>query len=244
MLAVDAIHEWAEFDGFEAMLRARGPWLAAVDFPFGLPAAFVAAVGWPAPGPEYVARVAQLDRRGFRSLVEAFKVDRPAGGKDLKRAAERRAGAASPLNLTRPPVGLMFFEGAPRLWRSDASIPPLRPRRTNRIVVEAYPALVALWAIGTRRYKDGAPETRPARAALRAETIERIGGDAADAHYGFRTRLGKTPAAVAVADDSGDRLDAALCAVQGAWAWQHRDRSFGAPDDGNRNEGWIVDPAV
>ncbi len=244
VLAIDAIHEWADFDGFEAMLGSPGPWLAAVDFPFGLPAAFVTAVGWPPAWQDYLACVARLDRQGFRSLVVDFKASRPEGNKDLRREIDGLARAASPLNVVNPPVGFMFFEGAPRIWRSDAAVLPMRPRRTDRVAVEAYPALVARWAIGARSYKGGKADSHPLRRALRGEVIERIGGAAAEARYGVRARLTDVPMDAAITDPLGDGLDAVLCAVQGAWAWHHRDSGFGIPDRGNRHEGWVTDPGL
>ncbi|MES9967114.1 MAG: hypothetical protein ABW074_07580, partial [Sedimenticola sp.] len=47
-----------------------------------------------------------------------------------------------------------------------------------------------------------------------------------------------------VDDPKGDGLDALLCAVQAAWAWSRRDRGYGIPDDVDRLEGWITDPAL
>jgi hypothetical protein len=44
-------------------------------------------------------------------------------------------------------------------------------------------------------------------------------------------------------DPQADTLDALLCAVQAAWAWTHRERGFGMPEDCDRLEGWIADPA-
>jgi hypothetical protein len=45
-----------------------------------------------------------------------------------------------------------------------------------------------------------------------------------------------------VADESGDQLDAVLCAIQAGWA--SRQPNFGIPPNADCVEGWIVDPAV
>ena len=41
-------------------------------------------------------------------------------------------------------------------------------------------------------------------------------------------------------DASGDTLDAVLCALQAAWAWQRRDAGFGEPPQMDALEGWIA----
>jgi hypothetical protein len=49
-----------------------------------------------------------------------------------------------------------------------------------------------------------------------------------------------TLAADFIADPSGDKLDAVLCAVQTAWACSQAD--YGIPAECLPAEGWIVDP--
>jgi capsular polysaccharide biosynthesis protein len=51
------------------------------------------------------------------------------------------------------PVGLIFFEGAPRLVRLGVTIPALRSGDWERIVVEAYPGVLARQLIGRAGYK-------------------------------------------------------------------------------------------
>ena len=41
-------------------------------------------------------------------------------------------------------------------------------------------------------------------------------------------------------DGSGDYLDAVLCAIMAAWAYQRRDQDYGLPPDTDPLEGWIV----
>lgn len=43
-----------------------------------------------------------------------------------------------------------------------------------------------------------------------------------------------------VSDATGDRVDAALCAMQAAWAWKRRDTNYGLPADIDPLEGWIA----
>jgi hypothetical protein len=145
--------EWTCFEPFERLLETPGPWIAAMDFPFGLPTEFVSQIGWAAQWSDYVARLAIYCKEEYKTLLSTFKATRPGGQKDLKRLIDKQVRSISPLNITRPPVGLMFFEGAPRLLRSKVSILPMRPiSNADRFVVEGYPALVAEQWIGSRSY--------------------------------------------------------------------------------------------
>ena len=47
----------------------------------------------------------------------------------------------------------MFYEGAPRLAESDVTIPHLQDSDAGRIVIEAYPGVLARQIIGRRSYK-------------------------------------------------------------------------------------------
>ncbi|MCB2099852.1 MAG: hypothetical protein KDE22_03210, partial [Rhodobacterales bacterium] len=69
-----------------------------------------------------------------------------------------------------------------------------------------------------------------------------LSGDAARAAYGIAMTVPPDLAEAMVDDRGGDHLDAALCALQGAWAWRHRDRWPAAVDPAE--EGWVADPAA
>ena len=60
-----------------------------------------------------------------------------------RRATDIAASSISPQKLYGVPVGLMFFEGAPRLMRLGVTIPGLQSGDPERIVVEAYPGVLA-----------------------------------------------------------------------------------------------------
>jgi len=51
----------------------------------------------------------------------------------------------------------MFFEGAPRLVHSGVTIPALQSGDPERIVVEAYPGVLARQLIGRAGYKTDNP---------------------------------------------------------------------------------------
>ena len=135
----------------------------------------------------------------------------------------------------------MFFEGAPRLIALGASIPHLRDGDPSRIIVEAYPGVLARQAIGRRAYKNDTRkkqtvEQREARSDLLAALVN---GELRD-RYGFTVEARQD-----LCEDPGaDHLDALLCAVQAAWAWKNRAHAFGAPDQIDPLEGWIADPSL
>lgn len=243
-LAVEALLEFERFDAFEDFLRAPGPWVAGLDFPFGQPRDLVAALGWPAGWEGYVSTVAGMEMRDFERVLERFRAGQPAGRKHRLRATDRLARSRSPMMLYGVPVGRMFFRGAPRLLRSGVAVPPCRPDGDGRTALEAYPALAARALSGARSYKhDTAARQTAARGAARADIVNALGGAALESIYGVRVRLPGRLCAAAREDPTGDRLDAVLCAVQAAWAVRSGPR-YGIPAGADPDEGWIVDPVT
>ena len=112
LVDIALLHTFAQF---EDALQRPGPWIAAMDFPFGQARRFVEGVGWPADWAGYVGAAARLDRAGFRQLLDFYKAPRPAGDKEHRRATDVRAGSISPQKLYGVPVALMFFEGGAAL---------------------------------------------------------------------------------------------------------------------------------
>jgi len=135
----------------------------------------------------------------------------------------------------------MFFEGAPRLLKEGVTIPHLQEGDPERIVVEAYPGLLARSLIGRRSYKQDtkAKQTQDQYEA-RQELFNKITGSEIERNYGL-----SVTAPTSLADDPGaDHLDALLCAIQAAWAWIQRSDGYGAPNETDPLEGWIADPAI
>jgi len=228
------------FAEFEHLLQRPGPWIAAMDFPFGQARRFVEGVGWPAAWADYVATTARLDRPGFRQLLEHYKAARPAGDKEHRRATDVKAGSISPQKLYGVPVALMFFEGAPRLLAANVTVPGLHSGDAQRIVVEGYPGIAARCLIGRRSYKsDDRARQGAAQLLARCDILSAL-IEQAPTRYGFTVEAPES-----ICDDPGaDRLDALLCAVQAAWAWRQRHQNFGAPADLDALEGWIADPCI
>jgi hypothetical protein len=240
-LQAGALSRWSDFAPFEAFLRQPGPWIAGMDFPFGQSRTFLTNIGWPLTWPGYVRHVESLGRTGFRRALDAYRQQRPAGDKEHRRATDRAAGAISPQKRYGTPVGLMFFEGAPRLLRAGVTIPGVHGGDPRRVVVEAYPGLVARALIGRRSYKQDSRARQTAeRDQARRALLQAILDGAARPAYGVSVQ-----APLALANDPmGDALDALLAAIQAAWAWTRRADSYARPSALDPLEGWIVDPSV
>lgn len=238
-LCAGDLETWTDYSKFERALRRAGPWIAGIDFPFGQARRFVEGIGWPSDWQKYVSYVGSLEPNTFRAELDAYRRARSPGDKEHRRATDIGAGSISPQKLYGVPVGLMFYEGAPRIAAAGVTIPHLLEGDPTRIVVEAYPGIVARSLIGRSGYKQ---DTRKKQSNDQREARLRIfaalrNGDA-EQLYGFRVE-----ASSALCDDpAGDHLDALLCAVQAAWAWNNKTDGFGAPETVDRLEGWIADP--
>ena len=233
------------FADFEDFLCSGGPWLAALDFPFGQPRKLLTNLGWPENWVGYMQIIASLGKKQFEDTLTRYRESRPAGDKQHLRATDVLAGARSPMMLHRVPVGKMFFEGATRLLKSDVSILPCCPTDDSRIVVEGYPALVARKLIGKRSYKsDEHGKQTIEREMARKEIIGGLRSEALVNCYGLRVELIDEVAEMLIQDAMGDKLDAVLCAVQAGWAFLQKDKGYGIPIDRDRDEGWIVDPGL
>lgn len=236
-LRISEIEKLFSFAEFEAFLARPGPWVGGFDFPFSLPAELVRDLGWPAPWRDLVAHCAAMDRKGFRQTLDSYRAGRPVGRKYPHRATDHPAGSSSPMKLVNPPVALMFHEGARRLLAADVHVPILLPRNSSRVALEAYPGLLARKQLGIRAsYKsDTRAEHTPARKAVRKQVLSSL---KEGKPLGVRLEAGKGIEKQLVDDGSGDLLDAAICAVQAAWAASRR--GYGLPAGAGDGEGWIL----
>ena len=238
-LIAGSLTAWADFAGFEAALHRAGPWIAGIDFPFGQARRFIETIGWPQSWQGYVEHAASLGKAGYEDTLESYAKARPAGDKHHFRIDDKRANSQSPQKLHFVPVGKMFFQGAPRLIKAGVTIPGLQVGDPQRIVVEAYPGVLARYLIGNRPYK---AETRKSQTAAKHEArraiLQAIEAGKLNSHYG----LAVTAPASLASDPTGDELDALLCAIQAAWAYTKRDENYGMPEGTDPLEGWIADP--
>jgi hypothetical protein len=158
---------------------------------------------------------------------------------------DKLAKSRSPMMLYGVPVGKMFFEGAHRLLNSGASILPSHPQNNPRLLLEAYPALVARRWIESRSYKtDEVRKQTPSKQSACAEIVHGLRSEDVRKHYGFDVDFSAAYAEAFIRDGSGDQLDALLCAVQAAWAYSQREKNYGIPVHCDPLEGWIVDPLM
>lgn len=230
--------EFGDWPAFEAWLARPGPWVGGFDFPFGLPREAVIDLGWPRNWPDLVCHCRGLGREGFRAVLDRYREGRPAGNRYAHRATDHPAGSHSPLKLVNPPVGLMFLEGAPRLLDAGVTLPGLHGADPLRIGFEAYPGFVARLIVSTSYKNDARAKQTPERRDARRAIVTALRSPANP--FGFALAATPDLAATLVADGSGDRLDAALCAMQAGWAWLRRDKSYGMPDRVDSLEGWIA----
>jgi hypothetical protein len=235
------LERWSDFVPFEEALRKPGPWIAGIDFPFGQSRIFIQNIGWPDSWAGYVEYARSLGREGFRDALNGYREPRPAGDKEHQRVTDVGASSVSPQKLYGVPVGLMFFEGVPRLASSHVTIPLLQSGDPERIVVEAYPGVLARQLVGRAGYKNDNPRKQTEKQRqVRGAMLDHILSGQIEASYGLRVQAPKN----LIDDPSGDQLDALLCAIQAAWAWTMRERGYGASFDVDPLEGWIADPTL
>ena len=238
----EALVELPTFVEFERWLTHAGPWIGGFDFPFGLPRTAVSALGWPTRWPELVRFCENLGRNRFRDELDRYRRSRPVGDKYPYRRGDVAAGAHSPIKLVNPPVALMFLEGASRLLAAGLHVPGLHDGDPKRVAVEAYPGYVVRRLLASRvrvSYKNDATgkQTHEQR-RMRSEILRSV--TSGDSHFGLRAYLNRRQRSDLIDDGRGDRLDALLCALQAAWAWQRRSHHYGLPAAADPLEGWIA----
>jgi hypothetical protein len=239
----DPLVKLSTFEEFEVALKTPGPWIAGIDCPFGQSRKFIENANWPHDWAGYVTYAGSLSREGFREELNRYRAERPFGDKEHRRVTDLAVLSISPQKLHGVPVGLMFYEGAQRLVRSGVTIPMLQAGDPERIVVEAYPGVLARFLIGRTSYKtdDKTKQTEKQR-EWRRVMLDRILGGEIEASYGLRIQASKHLEFL-VDDPSGDQIDSLLCAIQAAWAYTMKDKNYGAPSSADSVlEGWIADP--
>jgi hypothetical protein len=185
-----------------------------------------------------VAHCRGLGRESFRTLLDHYRESRPAGNRYAHRATDRPAGSHSPLKLVNPPVGLMFLEGAPRLLDAGLTIPGLQAGDPRRVALETYPGFCARSMTRASYKNDARAKQTPERRQARQLIVDTLTTGASP--FGIAL-TGPAPVLRSlVGDATGDQLDAVLCALQAAWAWQRRKHNYGLPKDVDALEGWIA----
>jgi len=234
------INSLAEFGQF---LKRRGAWIAAIDFPFGLPRKLILDYHWPSSWEGYVGHISRMGKQRFEETLRSYR-DPVTGRVRLLRETDKKAKSRSPMQLDFTPVGKMFFAGAPLLARSPCTVVPFRQGCAEAgIIVEGYPKLVVTKAVGKSAYKSDSPSrASSAHSEIRRSILQWIQSEDAQGVYGFIVKLDDIVVERCIYDTKGDKLDAALCAMQATWAWTRCRSGYGVPDSCDRLEGWIVDP--
>jgi Protein of unknown function (DUF429) len=235
--SLTAVNGLDSFEKFDALLLEPGPWVAAFDFPFGLPREFSAELGWLKPKTNWASIVKKLAAISREDLTNHCNA-RPAGSKFAHRPVDRLAGSSPSMKWVNPPVVYMLKEGAPRLLAAGVHIPGQHGGDEARIALEAYPGFLAR-SITKASYKnDQRAKQTPALLAARKKIVDTL----LTGKYSLAIKLSasKVLKKSLIQDASGDTLDAVLCALQAAWAWQRREQNFGLPFHIDPLEGWIV----
>lgn len=233
---LDALLRLHDFAAFADWLRRPGPWLGAFDFPFSLPRELIEHLGWPTDFAPLIRHVAAHSRAELRTTFKAFCDARPTGQKFAHRATDRYSTSSPSMKWVNPPVAYMLHAGAPMLLDAGLCIYGMHEGDASRIALEGYPGMVAR-SITTASYKnDDRAKQTPQRHAARMEIVDALERGAHP--WGIRLDAGNMRSAL-LEDPSGDLLDAVLCAILAAWAWQRRDSGFGLPDF-DALEGWTV----
>ena len=216
-LRLEEIVAHADFASFSVWLRSPGPWLAAFDFPFGLPRALVETLGWPREWLPLVRHYTGLSRADIRATFQAFCAARPIGNKFAHRACDAFSTASPSMKWVNPPVAFMLHAGIGLLLDAGVQIARLHPGDPSRVALEGYPGLLARELIGRRSYKsDTRAMQTPARREARVELLRRL--EAGESRLGLALALDAPQRAMLLDDGSADRLDAVLCLMQAAWA--------------------------
>jgi hypothetical protein len=234
--SVESLTSLHDYGAFNTWLRRPGPWLGAFDFPFSFPRELIEHMGWPNTWAPMIEHVAGLSRSELRTRFQAFCDARPKGNKFAHRATDLPAGSSSPMKWVNPPVAYMLHAGVPLLLAAGVTIYTLHAGDPARIALEGYPGLVARSITRSSYKSDERIKQTTARHATRAHIVEVLESGAYP--LGIRLNAGTHRNAL-IEDAGGDLLDAALCGLLAAWAWQRKDHQFGLPDF-DPLEGWIV----
>ncbi len=238
VLLLKEFRSFTDWPAYEQWLRSDDEWIGGFDFPFGLPRRFVAAQDWDTRWQAMVESCVKVGKDEFsRMAMDAFQSARSP--EDKHRATDLKAQSESPLKtLANPPVGKMFYEGAWRLLSAGIHIPRLNETGSPKIAVESYPGL-AVSRMSERYYKNDKPHSMEANSSARGRILAALKSDKAQ-QFGIKLEVGSKELEVRMNDASGDWLDAAICAMQAAWAWKLSGSGYGLPQRVHSCEGWIV----
>jgi Protein of unknown function (DUF429) len=230
------------FSDFEQWLTRSAEWVAAFDFPFGLPRELCETLNWPTQWRALTQHVRSIGKDAFKAALDGVRESRPAGAKYIARRGDSAAGASSPMKLVNPPVGLMFFEGATRLAWAGVCVIPCAPCSDRRVALEGYPGFLARQLTRESYKKDGPEGNTEKRVAARQSIVGKLPLFCFE-RYGIQLKFCAVLGASCLTDGSGDTLDAVLCCVQAAVSVKAHaagDVRYGIAEGCDDFEGWIA----
>lgn len=236
LLNLEKLHS---LDSFEQWLSINREWVGAFDFPFGLPRELVVQLGWPVQWFNSIRHYSSLSRLEIRKTFAAFCDARPTGQKFAHRQTDKPAGSSPSMKWVNPPVAFMLHAGVPRLVAAGVHIPGLHTGDCQRVALEGYPGMLAREILGNRSYKsDSKSKQTPERLIARKDLITSL--ENGQTRLGLRLKVSHAQRDALANDASGDSLDAVLCLIQSAWAFQKGAPDYGLPSNMDSLEGWIV----
>jgi len=219
------------WEGFEAFLDRPGPWFGGFDLPFSQSRKFIENSGLPTNWEDFIDRLPP-DKATWRKQLAHYTRERVPGDRHHLRTTDAHCRSCSPQMQYGVPVALMFWEGVPRLRKAGVRCLPMQSSG-ERTAIEAYPGAVMDILIGERKYKS---DTRRKQTCCHRCNRERA-VKAIQAENPFGITVHGADFDAMIDDPTGDTLDAALCALQAAYAYQN-----GFPDAIDLLEGWIPLP--
>ena len=238
-VSLSSLQKLDSLDSFEQWLRLDREWVGAFDFPFGLPRELVLHLGWPTQWFELVNHYASLTRVDIRNTFAAFCNARPAGQKFAHRGTDKPSGSSPSMKWVNPPVAFMLHAGVPRLLAAGVHLPGLHLGDSRRVALEGYPGMLAREVLSKRSYKsDDKAKQTPERLIARKDLITAL--EHGQTRLGLRLKVSHAQRDALVDDASGDSLDAVLCLMQAAWAFQKGAPGYGLPASIDALEGWTV----
>lgn len=245
VLVVDGLLKLGQLEDFEKLLIEPGPFVAAIDMPFGLSRELVDGLGWPGAHrndenawADLIRFYGSLAKDEIRSTFRAWCDSRPAGGKFAHRASDKPAGASPSMKWVNPPVAMMLRAGAPYLLASAVHIPGMQQGDLSRVAIEAYPGFLARKILNRQSYKTDTPSKDAAdRQMARSELVCAMEEGML---LGIRMQIPTYIRAEMLLDAKGDLLDACLCALIAGWCVKRSEMNFGLPPELDPVEGWIA----
>jgi hypothetical protein len=239
-LSLQKTERFVSLADFATWLKTSTDWVGGFDLPFGLPRELVLSLGWPTQWHTCMQHYQGLSREQIRLAFKGFCDARAVGSKFAHRATDGPAGSSPSMKWVNPPVAYMLHAGVPLLLAAGCHFPGLHPGNPAKVALEAYPGLLARRILGTQSYKSDDPAKQtPERLIARKTLLQALELGSSNLP---RLRLTDAQRDAAVADASGDTLDALLCMLQAAWAQtQHANghACYGLPPF-DPLEGWIV----